>query len=117
MAREAALVGGGLQRRKEHSLGDATPRFCAGQKPAAAGLAGQAPDFRMSKRRRPIELAALLWNDPPGSLANNRSLSFRAVEARGKVGSNFGPPAAVKAQLVPSEEAIWPGFAGSHTFI
>ena len=92
MAAEAALVAWGLQRQKEHALGDATPRFCAGQKPAAAGLAGQARDFRMSKRRRPIELAALLWNDPPGSLANNRSLSFRAVEAGGEVGSNFGPP-------------------------
>ena len=93
MAAEAALVAWGLQRQKEHALRDATHRFCAGQKPAAAaGLTGQARDFRMSKRRRLIELAALLWNDPPGPLANNRSLSFRAVEAGGKVGSNLGPP-------------------------
>jgi len=92
MAAEAALVAWGLQRQKEHALRDVTHRFCAGQKPAAAGLTGQARDFRMSKRRRLIELAAWLWNDPPGPLGNNRSLSFRAVEARGKVGSNFGPP-------------------------
>jgi hypothetical protein len=47
------------------------------------------PGFRKSKRRRVVELVALLWKAPAGHLTDMRRRSFRTAEAEGKVRGQF----------------------------